>query len=343
LLQLPDGILEHFVYHRIVVEWFTISNIFFFQEGAAMKIKSILMYLWKLPLCGIVFFIGLALGGGLLAQIGFTAPAMPEGADANIIMVWYFAGSTLLALALSFVARRLRANLLVRWVILFELMWVFVVVGMVIESFFFMDTGAVSSWINSLYTMLSFLLPVLFLSALEAVLFRPAQSAKNCLKCMQSFFATRRLPAWLWRVAAALFAYPLAYFLFGLLVNPLISEYYMQGMYELTIPSWGELIPLQLVRSIIFLMASLPVVAWWRGSQRSLWVSLGVSIFVMTAFMAVITSYWFPWQMRLFHGLELLADAMVYAGALTVLFRPASAAQGEMVSQVGVRAVEMGV
>jgi hypothetical protein len=48
---------------------------------------------------------------------------------------------------------------------------------------------------------------------------------------------------------------------------------------------------------------------------------MGVSLFVLTAFMAVITSYWFPWQMRLFHGLELLADAFIYASFLTVLFR----------------------
>jgi hypothetical protein len=39
----------------------------------------------------------------------------------------------------------------------------------------------------------------------------------------------------------------------------------------------------------------------------------------------VITAYWFPWQMRFFHCLELLADGLLYAGVLTWLFaRPAS-------------------
>ncbi|HEY3313034.1 MAG TPA: hypothetical protein VGK00_15440 [Anaerolineales bacterium] len=61
------------------------------------------------------------------------------------------------------------------------------------------------------------------------------------------------------------------------------------------------------------------MVAWWRGSRKELWLKLGLSIFILTAFVAVITSYWFPWQLRLFHGLELLAGSLVYAGVLAAL------------------------
>jgi hypothetical protein len=39
----------------------------------------------------------------------------------------------------------------------------------------------------------------------------------------------------------------------------------------------------------------------------------------LVGFMSVITSYWFPWQMRLFHGLEILADSFVYTGVLVAL------------------------
>jgi hypothetical protein len=77
-----------------------------------------------------------------------------------------------------------------------------------------------------------------------------------------------------------------------------------------------------LARSALFLLVCLPVMRRWQGSRRSLWLSLGMSFFVLTAFMAVITAYWFPWQMRLFHGLELLADSMVYTAVLVLLFVP---------------------
>jgi len=285
-----------------------------------MNLKLIFTYFWKLALCGITFFISMAVSGIMLSILGFESPALPEGTDANTILLWFLLGSVILAFSLSFVSRSLRANWLVRWVILVELMWVIGVVGMVIESFFFMTTGVVSSLISALFTMLNFLLPTLFLSGLVAALFRPTQPFEPFWDCLRNFFAARKTSTWIWRIVAALLAYPLVYFAFGLIVQPYIQDFYAAGQFELAAPTWGQLMPLQLVRSLLFLVVSLPVIVWWRRTRCGLWLVLGTSIFVLTAFMAVITTYWFPWQMRLFHGLELLADALAYAGVLTILF-----------------------
>jgi hypothetical protein len=35
--------------------------------------------------------------------------------------------------------------------------------------------------------------------------------------------------------------------------------------------------------------------------------------------MPVIAAYWFPWQLRLYHGVELLADALAYSAILVGL------------------------
>lgn len=289
-----------------------------------MNLKTILAYLWKLPLCGFGFFMGVALSGMILPMLGLQAPEMPEGVDANTIMLWYLLGSMLLALALSFLSRNLPVHGLLRWIILFELSWVFGALGVVIEASFFMTTGAVSSSMNALFTVLNFLLPAIFLSALVMVLFRPLPPVEPCRRSFQSYVASHKKSSWMWRILLALLAYPVIYFAFGLLVQPFIQDFYAAGQYELTLPTWKELIPLQLTRSALFLVASLPVLVWWRGSRRKAWLTLGASIFILTAFMAVITAYWFPWQLRLFHGLELLADALVYAGVLTLLFRASS-------------------
>lgn len=285
-------------------------------------LKSISAYFWKLPLCGIAFFVGMAVSGMVLPILGFQSPELPAGTDANTIALWFLLGSMLLAFVLSFVSRNLQANWLVRWLILAGLTWVVGAVGMVVESFFFMTTGAVSSLMNALFTILNFLLPSLFLSALVAALFKPEQPFEPCRNCLRNYFSDRSPSAWFWRVVMALLAYPLAYFMFGLLVLPFIQEFYASGQFELANPTWGQLIPLQLARSLLFLVVSVPVIIWWRGSRGGLWLVLGFSVFVLTAFMAVVTAYWFPWQMRLFHGLELLADALVYSGALVMLFKP---------------------
>ena len=284
-----------------------------------MNFKSIFTYFWKLMLCGIAFLIGMAVNGIVLSVLGFKSPAMPEGTDANTIALWFLLGSVIMAFTLSFVSRSLQANWLVRWIILEMLIWEIGVVGMVVESFFLITTRTISSLISSLFFMFNFLLPSLFLSALVSVLFRPTQPFESFWDCLKNFFADRKTSTWTWRIVAALLAYPLVYFAFGLIVQPFIQDFYATGQFELTTPTWGQLIPLQLVRSLLFLVVSLPVIVWWRGTRRGLWLTLGVSIFVLTAFMAVITAYWFPWQMRLFHGMELFADALVYSGALVTL------------------------
>ena len=224
----------------------------------------------------------------------------------------------MLSFTLSFVSQGLRVSWFVRWVILFELTWIFGVVGMVIESFFFMTTGAVSSILNAFFTILNFLLPGMFVSVMIAVLFRPSQT-ESVRYSLTTFFSSRNISQWSWRFACALLAYPVIYFSFGLILQPLLRDFFSQGLYELTTPTGGQWIPLQLLRSFFFLLVSLPVVIWWSGSRRRLWLALGSSIFVLTAFLAVFTAYGFPWQMRLFRGLELLADGLAYAGALIIL------------------------
>lgn len=279
-----------------------------------MNAKNLLAYVWKLPLCGLTFFLGMALSGILLPQLGFTPPEMPAGTDAGTITLWFLLGSMILAALLAPLSRCLTAGGLTRGLILSLFVWVFAAVGMVLESFFFMTTDAVSSLENALFTVLNFLLPALFLGGMVASLFRPAPAAPS-----QPLTAPT-VRSGLWRALTALLAYPLIYFTFGLLVQPLIGDFYAAGQYELTTPTWEQMIPLQLARSLLFLFVSLPMVIRWNGSRRNLWLSLGFAIFACTGFMAVLTAYWFPWQMRLFHGLELLADGLLYAGILTRLF-----------------------
>jgi hypothetical protein len=282
-----------------------------------MRHKNVIGLAYKLPLCGIVFFIGMAAGGALLPLLGLQAPAMPEGTDANTIAAWFLLGSLILALPLSGLSRRLAAGFVRRWLLLALLAWVCSAVNMVLEAFFFMDTGATSSTGSGLFTMLNLLLPCVTLSAAVALLFRPRTCDKG--RGWRAFWAQHGPAAWAWRLGLVLLAYPVVYIAFGLLVQPFIAGYYAQGAYELTTPTWGQLLPLQLARSALFLLACLPVLIAWRGTKRALFWALGTTIFACVAFMSVITAYWFPWPLRLFHGLELLADSLAYAAVLVAL------------------------
>jgi hypothetical protein len=282
-------------------------------------LKRLFNYLWKLPLCGVAFLIGLVLSGAVLPLLALESPAIPEGTDPNTILLWFLLGSLILAFALSFISRGLRGGFLVRWLTMGVMAWAIGAVGMVLEAYFFMTTGAVSSAGSALFTVLNFLLPSFALAAMVALLFRPGDRGEVFVANVGSFFRARTIQEWSWRVLAVIVAFPVIYITFGELVLPLVGEYYVQGAYELALPSWSQIIPLQLARSVLFLLVCLPVLAMWRGSRRSLVLSLGFATSILVGFMSVITSYWFPWQMRLFHGLEILADSFVYAWVLVAL------------------------
>jgi hypothetical protein len=283
-----------------------------------MNLKRLMGLLYKLPLCGLAFFVGMAASGALLPFLGFQAPAMPAGTDANTIALWFVLGSLILALPLSWLSRRLAGGVARRWFMLALLTWICSAVNMVLEAFYFMDTGAVSSAGSGLFTMLNLLLPSIILSGAVALLFRPRDRDKS--DAWHDAFWAQCAPAeWTWRLGLALLAYPVLYITFGLLVQPLIADYYAQGAYELAAPTWGQLVPLQVARSALLLLACLPVLAAWRGTRRALVWALGAAIFACVAFMSVMAAYWFPWQLRVYHGLELLADSMLYSAVLVLL------------------------
>jgi len=261
-----------------------------------MKLKQVLAYLWKLPICGVAFFVGLVVSGVAMPLLGLESPAMPEGTDANTIMLWFLLGSLILALALSFVSRGLQGGFLPRWLMLGFLAWATNAVSMVLEAHLFMTTSAVSSSGSMLFTMLNFLLPSFAMAAMVSWLFQPESKGQGFVANGRAFFGSRTIWQWVWRILLAIAAFPVVYIAFGKLVQPLIMDYYTQGAYELAAPSWGQIIPLQIVRSTLFLLVCLPILVVWRGSRRSLALALGFALFVLVGFMSVITSYWCWWH-----------------------------------------------
>ena len=133
-------------------------------------------YFWKLPLCSLGFFIGLALNRIALDALGFQVLKMPAGTETNAMIIWLFLGSMLLALILSFVSRSLKVNRLRRWIILLELFWLLGISGISVGLSLSITMGILASFIISLVVMLNFLLPGLLLSGLVTILFRHTQS-----------------------------------------------------------------------------------------------------------------------------------------------------------------------
>jgi hypothetical protein len=170
-----------------------------------------------------------------------------------------------------------------------------------------------------LFTGLSLVLPSLAMAAVIAAILRPPSPAARLGERLAGFAAPYGLPGWSWRIAVAILAFPAIYLTFGWLVSPLVRGFYERGAFELALPGWQQIIATQLLRSALFLVACMPVLIAWHGSRLSLFLALGSALFVFVGGFSMLTAYWFDWQLRVFHGIEILADEFAYAAVLVLL------------------------
>ena len=279
-----------------------------------MKYRTLVAYVWKVPLCGLAFVVGSMLGSILAGLIGMEMPPMPQGTDPQTLMLVQLLASPLLALALAFLSQGMQGRFVVRWLILSFLTWVAYGVNTLLETAIFTTLGNVSP-----FTAVIMLGGSFSCGAAVAALFRPQDGGRGFFANVREFFARRPARAWGWRIPLAAVAFMPIYLFFGRLVVPFTYEYYRQELAGLTAPGWGQILPVLLLRSVLFLTVSLPVLLAWRKSRRSSILSLGFAMFVLVGGMGLIGGYWLPISVRLPHGLEILADSMVYTWVLVVL------------------------
>ena len=158
-------------------------------------------------------------------------------------------------------------------------------------------------------------------------------------------FARRTSPAWLWRGAVAWLAWPVIYFFFGACISPIVVPYYKAGIAGLQLPSsMAPIFEVQLIRSVFFLATSLPFVALWKGSRRSLWLALGLAHAFTIGIFGLIGAIWFPMILRVVHSVEITADSFAYAGLLVLLFaatpEKSAANQPAELGELGMRVAE---
>jgi hypothetical protein len=197
---------------------------------------------------------------------------------------------------------------------LFFLSWVAYGVNTVLEAAIFTTYGAASA-----FTVVIVFFGTLACAALVAFLFAPGDTGRVFVNSLRASFGGRSWYQWAWRLPVAAVAFMPIYLFFGRMVVPFTYEYYQQQLAGLTAPGWGQILPVLFGRSVLFLAASLPVLVTWGESRRSLVLSLGFALFVLVGGMGLIGGYWLPLHVRLFHGVEILADSIVYAWVLVVL------------------------
>jgi hypothetical protein len=279
-------------------------------------IKKILFTPVKVLFCAFAFYFGNILGGIMVRVVGLPMPDMPAGANAATVQMMLMFASVFVAVCLAFLSSHLAGNFILRWLSLAALVWLAYGVNTYLEASIFTTYAAAS-----MITVIMSLLAGLSGGAAAAWLFSPVGKPEPARNNTTPFFRQFRTSGWIWRSLAAIGAFPAIYYFFGSLISPIVLPYYQQQGGSLVIPGLGTLLPVLFLRSLIFLISCIMILAGWKKTRLSLFLSLGVTMFILVGGIELLIGSFLPAILRVVHSFEILADSLSYAAVLVLLFR----------------------
>ncbi|HUX46324.1 MAG TPA: hypothetical protein VMV57_16380 [Terracidiphilus sp.] len=265
---------------------------------------------WKLMACWAAFVVALMATGAVM-QVLHLQPVSPADATPMATqMFWQMLSGAVLVLGLYPLARSLAGSFAMRAAALGGFIFLVLGINGTIEGKFF--THLLDGKVAAATTF--FIILALLLGGTMAWSFGTAEHGEGLAQHGPTGWAGRGVVAWL--------SWPVIYLAFGICVAPIVVPYYTRGAAGLTIPPLDTIVELQLFRSVIFLAATLPLIALWKGSRMGLWVALGLTHAVVVGVYGLVGATFLPWVLRVAHSLEITGDSFAYAGLLVLLFAP---------------------
>lgn len=274
------------------------------------SLKLIGSWLCRLAAAGAGYAGGMVLGGIVAMALGLEPPRSLPSADATTGALLLLPGGMALALGLAAMASGLAASRWQRWIILGTFAFVVNGVGTAIELSEFSTLGG-----GGFSTVTS--LPASFLCALIVVLlFRPPATSGVAGVGRTAFaLAPGKLAG---RLLLAFLAFPAFYFLFGMMIAPIVLPHY-ERIDFIVVPPLTTILLLLACRSALFLLVSIPVAVRWGLSRGRLALALSAGHFTAVGLCGLIQVQVFPAVLRWTHGVEILATSICYGLALAWL------------------------
>ena len=263
---------------------------------------------WKLIICWVAFVIALFASSMFMKTMHLPEITPPGGTSLMLLLLAQLLAGAIIVLGLYPMAQHLRGDAAVRAMAAVAFLFLVLGVNDTIEARVF--TNFVEGKIAS----------VVLYNAVQAILVGIAVGMSFGASGQATGMAHRGWLALSSRGIIAWLAWPVIYFVFGMLIAPIVLPYYNAGIAGLRIPAPGTIVTVQLIRGLVFLAASLPLVALWKGSRLGLWGALGLAHAAVVGISGLAGATFFPWVLRITHSVEITADSFAYAGLLVLLF-----------------------
>lgn len=259
---------------------------------------------------------GTLVGGIVSSALHLEQPKLPGPVDMPLLGLLCLVGGFVLSLALVALSPPLAGNRRSRFLVIAWFVFAWLGINNTIEASIFTTIGGEPTM---MVTMLS-----LSISVAGAIvwLFDGRMAGLPWLNAFHRFLDHRTGGQWIVRFSLVVLAFPVVYFFFGMPVGLMVGKFYQNESFDLQLPSLGVVIGVQCLRSLVCLLAVLPILVAWPGSRQRFAWTLGLGLFVVAGLYGLLQAYWMPWTLRSIHAVELFLDSMVYGWLLAVLLLP---------------------
>ncbi len=271
--------------------------------------------LGKILLAAAAYVFGVVTTGMIATALRVPPIELPFGLSPEKAFFALAMGSPLLTAAVLPVTVGLRGSWMKRFLAIGTLLFISIGVNTALE-------GSIFSTIMSgrgVYIAMLALLPCLFATAVL--------TSGKCDSTAETSRPAFTAPEWAWRLLTAWLAFPVIYWCFGSLIAPFVMDYYRSGVGGLRIPPTETILGMQLVRGILFLVATVPIALLWKKSRPAFILSVGLAYAVAVGVFQLVQGTFLPVFLRLIHSAEIAADSFAYAAILGFLFIPSAEAR----------------
>jgi hypothetical protein len=270
-------------------------------------IMKILKDIGKILLLSIVLASGLVVSRILLLKLDVFIPRFPQQADENTAIYYLLIGSVLLASGWYYLFKGIGGSKKERILISSFFILIGFSIGVTIESAIYSDVGSYHM------SIILLLLPMILYAIIITITTDTQKLLKPFDQRLLSYFKTWSKKDWLKKILLAIISFPIIYFIFGIIVSPFVTNYYSKLVGGLQLPDVGTIIGIQLIRSILFLAITIPVIINWTSTKTQLLISLTMAHFVMVFAYDIYLAIVMPFELVMIHGIEILADSFVYS------------------------------
>ncbi len=270
----------------------------------------------KILLLSIVLASGLVISRILLVKLNVFIPRLPQQAEENTAIYYLLVGSLLLASGWYYLTKGIGGSKKER--ILISLLFILTgfSIGVTIES-------AIYSDIDSYHlSIILLLLPMILYAIIASIITDTKKLPQSFSDRIRSYFKAWSKNVWLKKILLSIISFPIIYFVFGIIASPFVTDYYSKLVGGLQLPDPGTIIGVQLIRSILFLAITIPIIINWTSTKTQLIISLTMAHFVMVFAYDIYLAIVMPFELVIIHGIEIMADSFVYSFILVNLLWP---------------------